>query len=202
MRYLMLAAVGLTIGVANGPKVAHAVLITGVTASTTMGSGSGTNLQNTVNGVGLTSLSLTANHDATIPTNSWVSSPGILTGSVTFNLNGLYSLEGFSFWNQNAGGPGASGSTGIQNVQVSTSLNGVTFMPLAGGPTTFSRVITTISPPEIFVFGPVAAAFVRFDILSNYGDPVQTGFAEVQFNGTAIPEPSTLGMGQTEDPSA
>ncbi len=196
MRYFMLAAVGLTIGMANEPKVAHAVLITGVTASTNMGSGFGTNLQNTVNGVGLSSLSLTASHAASVPTNSWVSSGGILTGLVTFNLNGLYSLEGFSFWNQNNGGPGPLGSTGIRDVQVSTSLNGVTFTSLAGGPTTFSRATTLVSLPAIFGFGPVDAAFVRFNILSNYGDTFQTGFAEAQFNGTAVvPEPSTFGMG-------
>ncbi len=83
-----------------------------VTATTNMGSGFGTNLANTVNGVGLSSLSLTATHDATIPSNSWVSSAGTLTGQITFNLGGLYSVNSFSFWNQNGGGPGPSGSRG------------------------------------------------------------------------------------------
>src|SRR5918995_845572 len=63
--------------------------IVGVTATTNMGSGFGTDLINTVNGVGLSSLSLTATHEATIPTNSWVSNQGVLTGQITFNLGGL-----------------------------------------------------------------------------------------------------------------
>src|SRR6266496_4518366 len=98
--------------------------IVGVTATTSMGSGFGTSLTNTVNGVGLSSLSLTATHDATIPSNSWVSSPGVLTGQITFALGGLFTVNSFSFWNQNGGGPGALGSTGIHNVQVLTSTDG------------------------------------------------------------------------------
>src|SRR5712671_5208659 len=83
--------------------------ITTVTASTNMGSGFGTNIQNTVNGIGLSSLSLTATHSPTIPGNSWVSAIGILTGNVTFNLGGPFLVDSFSFWNQNGGGPGTSG---------------------------------------------------------------------------------------------
>ena len=92
-------------------------LLPGVTASSTMGSGFSTNIQNTVNGVGLSSLTLSATHAATQPNNSWVSA-GTLVGTIDFNLNGLYTLNGFSFWNQNGGGPGFSGSTGINGVTV------------------------------------------------------------------------------------
>ena len=77
-----------------------------------MGSGFGTNIQNSVNGVGLSSLSLTAAHAGTSPTNSWVSA-STLTGAVTFDLGGIFTVDSFSFWNQNGGGPGANGSTGI-----------------------------------------------------------------------------------------
>ena len=96
--------------------------ITVVTATTNMGSGFGTNLQNTVNGVGLSLLSLMATHAGTIPTNSWVSSAGVLTGQITFNLGGLFSVDSFSFWNQNDGGPGLAGSTGIQCYSQRTAL--------------------------------------------------------------------------------
>ncbi len=47
-----------------------ATRIPSVTVSTNMGSGFGTNIQNTVNGVGLSSLSLTATHAPTDPANS------------------------------------------------------------------------------------------------------------------------------------
>jgi hypothetical protein len=167
-----------------------------VTATTNMGSGFGTNITNTVNGVGLSSLSLTATHDGTIPTNSWVSSSGVLTGQITFNLGGLFTVDSFSFWNQNGGGSGALGSTGINLVQVLTSTDGVIFTPLVGGPTSFARVMgSTALPPQIFSFTAVSATHFRFNVLSNWGDTAQTGFAEVGFNSAgpaAVPEPMTM----------
>jgi len=163
-----------------------ATRIPSITVSTNMGSGFGTNIQNTVNGVGLSSLSLTATHAATIPPNSWVSATGQLTGTVTFNLGGIFTVDSFSFWNQNGGGPGANGSTGIQGVAVSTSTDGITFTPLSGGPTSFAQVTANANvPPQIFNFTPVSAGFFRFTIQSNYGDSARTGFAEVGFNAVS-----------------
>jgi hypothetical protein len=175
---------------------ARADRISGVTVTTNMGAGFGTNIINTVNGVGLSSPSLTATHAATIPSNSWVSSPSVLTGQITFNLGGLFSVDSFSFWNQNGGGPGLAGSTGIQNVQVLVSTNGIDFTPLPGGPSAFARVTGTANlPPQIFVFSVVNATHFRFNVLSNYGDPFNTGFGEVGFNSVpsaVIPEPTTM----------
>ncbi len=171
--------------------------ITTVTATTNMGSGFGTNVQNTVNGVGLSILSLTATHAGTVPSNSWVSSSNFFTGHITFNLGGQFSVDSFSFWNQNSGGPGLDGSTGIQNVHVVFSTNGVDFTLLPGGPTVFARAIGTNLPPQIFSFTAVNATHFRFNVLSNYGDIFNTGFAEVGFNGSPvssapIPEPTTM----------
>jgi hypothetical protein len=172
---------------------AFADRIAGVTATTDMGSAGGSSLANTVNGAGLSALTLTATHAATVPANSWVSTPGTVTGTVTFALGGTYQVDSFSFWNQNGGGPGADGITGIQRVQVLTSTDGVTFVLLAGGPSLFAQVPATIAAPQIFTFGPVTATHFRFNILSNYGDPALTGFAEIGFNST-VPEPSTAGL--------
>ena len=179
--------------------------IVGVTASTNMGSGFGTNLINTVNGVGLSSPSLTATHAGTIPSNSWVSTPGTLTGQITFSFGGLYSVNSFSFWNQNGGGPGAMGTSGINGVQVLTSTDGIVFTPLVGGPSSFAQVTgSTNLPPEIFTFAAVNATHFQFVVLSNWGEAQGfnvTGFGEVGFNGAAaIPEPATmllLGTGLT-----
>lgn len=180
------------------PQTVLADRVIGVTATTNMGSGFGTNLQNTVNGVGLSLPSLTALHFSTLPNNSWVSAPGVLTGQITFNLGRLLSIDSFSFWNQNGGGPGLSGSTGIQNVQVLISTDGINFTPLPGGPSAFARVtgVGTL-PPQIFSFSVVNATHFRFNVLSNYGDTFQTGFGEVGFNGSPIdvapiPEPATI----------
>jgi hypothetical protein len=171
----------------------HAARISSVTASTNMGSGFGTNIQNTVNGVGLASLSLTAFHAASFPTNSWFSAFGTPTGMVTFSLGGTFDVSSFSFWNQNGGGTGTAGTGGIHLVTVQYSTNGVNFFNLVGGPAAFAQVAADGAGPEIFNFGTVSASQLRFLIASNYGNTELTGFAEVGFNGIAsIPEPGTL----------
>ena len=186
-------ALGVALTLALFAGSAQAARIPLVTATTNMGAGFGTNLLNTVNGVGLSALTLNAIHNPSAPNNSWVSALGVLIGEVTFDLQGLYTVSGFSFWNQNAGGPGLLGSTGINGVAVSYSTNGVVFVPLPGAPASFARVMTGPSPPQIFAFAPIDATHIRFQILSNWGDPSQTGFAEVGFDGvaSAIPEPAT-----------
>jgi hypothetical protein len=88
-----------------------------------------------VDGSGLSSLSLTATHaSSNFGSNAWASTPGTLTGQVTFDLHGAYMLVGMSVWNY-SGTPGA----GVQGVTVSTSTDGVTYTSLAGGPTTFAE---------------------------------------------------------------
>jgi hypothetical protein len=146
-----------------------------------------------VDGSGLSSLSLTATHAAADSSNSWTSAFGTVTGQVNFDLHGAYTLVGMSVWNYND-----NGFLGVQGVSVSTSTDGVTFTPLAGGPTTFAMgAFFSPEPPQQFTFGPVVAHFVRFDITSNYGSLNLTGLSEVGFDGTltAVPVPPTLLLG-------
>jgi hypothetical protein len=168
---------------------ARAARIPGVTASTNMGSSIGYNLVNTVNGAGLPGNlpSLSGHHAATNTNNAWLSTR--TTGTITFNLNGTYSLAGFSFWNTEF-------NDAINGVTVQSSSDGVNFSPIAGAPTQFLFGIVPIAP-QIFSFSPVTASFVRFVVVSNYGESRFTGFAEVQFNSfdappTSTPEPGTV----------
>ncbi|MEO7310897.1 MAG: hypothetical protein ABIX01_10905, partial [Chitinophagaceae bacterium] len=166
--------------------VTPSAVIIPVSASTTMGSGFGTSLSNTINGAGLASFpSLTAIHSGTIPNNSWVSLDPTLTGSVTFNLGGTFTVTGLSFWNQNNGGPGALGITGIKDVSLQYSTDGVSFLPIPGGPAIFAQVTGNSAGPEMVNFAGVTGSFIRFVISSNWGDPNQTGFAEVAFKGNS-----------------
>jgi len=183
------AALGLIFGVAQN---AQAALITGITASTDMGTvnPADVNIADTVNGKGLpgNTPSLTGTHAKAIGGNSWLSQDGTLTGNITFNLNGSYSLTGFSFWNLN--NPG--NTAGIKDVTVQSSTNGTTWTTIAGAPTQFAIAANAPQSPEQFSFSPVTASFVRFVVASNWGFSGATGFSEVQFDGTPVPEPSAL----------
>jgi hypothetical protein len=177
------AALSLMFGVAQN---AQAALITGITASTDMGS-NGTNIINTVNGQGLPSNtpSLTGAHQTATEGNAWLGNQS--TGNITFNLNGSYSLDGFSFWNWNN-----NNLVGIKDVTVQSSTNGTTWTTIAGAPNQFAiGPDNGPSNPQIVSFSPVTASFVRFVVSSNWGGSF-AGFSEVQFHGTPVPEPSAL----------
>lgn len=162
-----------------------------ISATSSIADNFGTSLVNTINGVGLSAFpSLTATHEGTIPDNSWVGAG--TSGNIDFDLGGLFQIDGFSFWNQNGGGPGINGSTGINDVNVFSSTDGVNYNLIAGGPSAFS-LVPGFGPelPEVFLFGPVSATHIRFDVISSHGD-TSVGFAEVAFHAVVVPEPSTL----------
>jgi F5/8 type C domain len=149
------------------------------------------NINDVANGSGLSSLSLNATHAEAVPGNAWASDDGITTGNITFNLNGLYSLAGFSLWNFNAG---SLFSWGINGVNIQTSTDGTNFTTVTGAPAQFAIATSTTQNPEQFSFAPATAAYVRFQVLSNYGGN-NTGLSEVQFDSasaTSVPEPFTI----------
>ncbi|MCB9212100.1 MAG: proprotein convertase P-domain-containing protein [Alteromonas sp.] len=158
-----------------------------VTATTALPSEFGTDINNTINGNGLDAFpSLTANHGATVPTNSWVTST--LSGTIDYDLGGSYLVDGMSFWNQNGGGPGANGSTGIQGMALYYSTDGISYNPLPGAPTAFAQVPGSgPEAPEMFGWTAIAASFIRLEITSNYGDAF-VGYAEIVFSG--LPNPA------------
>lgn len=153
---------------------------------------SGVNINDVANGSGLSSLSLNATHAEAAFGNAWASDSGITVGNITFNLNGLYSLAGFSLWNFNAS---PIFSWGINGVNIQTSTDGTNFTTVTGAPTQFAIATSTTQNPEQFSFAPANAAYVRFQVSSNYGGG-NTGLSEVQFDGspsaTSVPEPLTI----------
>lgn len=156
----------------------------------------GTELINTINGEGLEAFpSLEADHDGTLSINSFVGTG--TAGVFDYDLGAPYSIIGFSFWNQNNGGPGAAGSTGIQDVTVQSSTNGLDYLNVPGAPTVFAQVGINVSPPEMFSFTPVDAVFIRIVVDSNWGDII-TGYAEIAFSGV----PTILSVADSQLESA
>ncbi|MGK7932495.1 MAG: discoidin domain-containing protein [Microcystaceae cyanobacterium] len=196
----VLAITATSVGFSLFAPHAQAALITGVTASTDMGTRNSTvDLNSTVNGVGLPgdTPALTGTHAvfSGSPPNTWLSANGTTTGNITFDLGGSFDLAGFSFWNYHQAG---GATAGIEDVTVQSSTDGINFTTITGAPTVFSIGNNGgTEDPELFSFTPVTTSFVRFVVGSNYGLSFATGFAEVQFDGTpaapqTTPEPSLL----------
>jgi len=174
---------------------AQAAVITGVTASTNMGAFSYYGIENTVNGYGLTNNlpSLTAAHAGNGYYDSWISSQGKTTGNIDFNLNGQYSLQGFSFWKLSTWCVPGHGYS-IKDVEISTSTDGTTYKPLIGAPTQFSQGTDDATVyPEQFKVAPTIANHVRFKVLNTYVSEENSfaAFSEVQFDGTPYTAPPT-----------
>ena len=173
---------------------AQATVISGVTASTDLGSNFGSTIGSIVNGVGLTSYSLTASHNAPTGGNAagWVGRNTV--GTIDFNLHGSYALTTLAIWNFNGG----FNNYGIQGLTISSSTDGLTYTALAGAPTTFAIGANNTSElAQIFSLGiATTASYVRFNVASNYGGRA-AAMSEVMFDTTPIttvPEPMSMAL--------
>ncbi len=171
-------------------SVASAQFIPGVTATSGMGTFSTYNIQNLTNGVGLSSMSVTATHSATWQ-DMWISN-AITTGWLQFDLGSVQPLNLIAVWNYNSS---ISTQRGVQLMDVSTSTDGVNFTPLSQE--TVPQANAQPLLPHLIQGGGVPAQYVRFDVLQNYGNNY-TGLSEVQFvagSGASIGLNTTLGDG-------
>lgn len=108
---------------------------------------------------------------------------------LTFDLGDVYDLTQIYYWNYNET---FESDRGIREVNVSTSANGIDF-------TTASFL--TLAQASGFggdagasiAFSAFGARYVRFEVVSNFGDTGLTGLGEVRFVGavSAVPEPSS-----------
>ncbi|MEL7377072.1 MAG: discoidin domain-containing protein, partial [Bacteroidota bacterium] len=153
-----------------------------VDVATEMGGFLGSSVSFTIDGSGLSAeTGPSAVHDPTEPDNSWASDPEVLTGDVVFELGSTQSINGLLFWNQNDGGPGSMGITGLNEVSFESSTDGINFSPIPGAPTSFAVEMGDFSSAQEFSFPTVDASFIRLNIISNHGDSTFSGFAEIAF---------------------
>jgi hypothetical protein len=124
-------------------------------------------------------------------------------GHIVFDLSGTFLVTDFRVWNYNEFGSGTAwNNRSVRNLNISTAqIASGPFTPLINpgtGTTTFTFAQAPSSPSytgQLFTFTtPFQAAFVRFDLLSNYGpdaggiDHKFVGLSEIQFSG-ALPTP-------------
>ena len=184
-------ASGTFIGLGLLSAPAQAILISGVTVSTDMGTSFG-DINNTINGSGLSgnAPALTGDHARSSSTNSWGSS-GTTTGTITFNFQSVYNLTNFSYWPyQGFSDPNLppSPAFGIRDVIIETSLDNANYIALQGSPTTLMHAITEQTSAQQYTVSPTNAQYVRFSVSSSWGGS-NTGLSEAQFSGTAVAVP-------------
>jgi hypothetical protein len=123
------------------------------------------------------------------------------TPVLVLDLGGAYNLTAFEFWNYNAAG------NGVKTFSLEFSADGSTWTT-ASSYTTAEPKASTVNGANIFeqdfsLGSAVTAQYVRITITDNwYGGTCQdgivavggdrTGFNEIDFVGTAVPEPSAM----------
>jgi PEP-CTERM motif len=125
--------------------------------------------------------------------NEWWGNPNSgLTGSVTFNLGGLFNIDKLALWNEDA--------NGIASFSVYTSTDDVVFNLVA------SRLLPTDNPygmdyfADIFSLTNSTGQYVKLDITAAGIGYTTVSMGEIAFSTTttAAPEPATmllLGLG-------
>lgn len=160
-----------------------AIAISNVTASSTFRT---YNVVNLVNGSGLTG----SLHNGEFE-NKWLSNAEPAP-TLTFDLGSVYALWNTVIWNYGGGCCGTERN--VNSFTILFSTDDITY-------TSFGTFSLTNSTMDSFTADTISltgnARYVRFNVLSNQGDPDYTGLSEVQFNSLiagAVPESSTWAM--------
>jgi hypothetical protein len=173
--------------------VGSAQIIPGVVTTSSLGTFSTYNLANLTNGIGLSSLDIAATHSVNWQ-DMWIGGTGITTGQLQFDLGAPQPLAVIAVWNYNSS---ISTQRGVQNMNVSTSLDAITWTPLSSETLPQAPTPLAALPAHLIAGNSVVARYVQFDILSNYGNNY-TGLSEVQFlagTGSTLGTNTTLGQG-------
>ncbi len=165
------------------PAVSNATVITPVDAiaSSTFGT---YDVEDLVNNSGLSG----GLHDTNY-TNMWMNNAEGTGGQLTFNLGGTYAVTSSDIWQYNATCCGLN--RGVKDFDILASTNGIDFTLITSS--TLTQSSGGLIAAQNIVFNAVAS-YIRFDILSNYGDTTYTGLSEVKFNADPIPEPVSIAL--------
>ncbi|QIB65301.1 hypothetical protein [Kineobactrum salinum] len=145
--------------------------------------------QNTINQSGLadTYTSLVTDFDEFVPNtltlggsnsfNAWFAPQGVTTGTITFDLGGTFTIDGFGLWTDyQTVGQGVNDFTLFaaldDSFTSSTSLGSFNAAEGTGESENFG---------QIFSYSPTEAAFVSMVITSNHGSDFTVGFSEAAF---------------------
>ena len=177
---------------------ANAAVITGVTATATSEGGTRTAVH-VVDGSGLT-----GNQHSSYPHGyMWLSS-NTVPESIVFDLGAVYNVTQLHVWNYNEAGDWAGGAlvdigSNAVSVTYGTTLSDFTLggsTGKVGAITTFAKATGLATYTGETFSTSFDARYVKFDIASNHGHPAyhNAALSEVQFTGTAVPEPSSVAL--------
>ncbi|MCF8473808.1 MAG: PEP-CTERM sorting domain-containing protein [Emcibacter sp.] len=118
--------------------------------------------------------------------NSWLSSPGVLVGYVTFDLGDNYNVENLVMWD------GASG--------ISASVNGFSLTTSLTSDFGVSTLVGNFNGHQnnygatVYDMVDSYARYIRMDISGNFGNSCCTVIGDLAFDVSDVPEPAPLAL--------
>lgn len=126
-------------------------------------------------------------HTSTFSGFEWFSEAGTTSAQVTYDFGSARTFRALALWNEE--------SSGIGQLDLSTSLDGVTFNSLATVFPTDNPLASYLA--DVFTFGATNARYVRFSMSgcpqSDPGSYPACAIGEVAFKA-AVPEPATWAL--------
>jgi len=119
------------------------------------------------------------------PNNAWFGASGNNTGHVDFDLGQQLNVLQLALWNDDYHGASSITISTSNDSAFGTSANVGTFTPYEHGNPNHDPL-----PAQVFDLTDSAARFVRIQINATYGHEL-TGWGEVAFDTSAVPEPTT-----------
>jgi hypothetical protein len=117
-----------------------------------------------------------------------------LNPQITWDLGATYNVANMRVWNYNES-DGGNTSRGIRTTDVSTSTDSLSYTPLANVGLDKSPGLDTVDFSQVVSLGDVSARFIRFNNIVNWGGSNNfVGLSEIQFDGVAVPEPTSIAL--------
>lgn len=117
----------------------------------------------------------------------WNTDVYVATGSIVFDLGSSWTVTSMALWQ---GSHFYSQDIQQYRLSISDDMNFVTGVTVLG---TFTPAIEP-AVPSVNSFAAGTGRYVKWEVLSNYGNGFGTHGFEVAFGATAIPEPATVAL--------
>ena len=121
--------------------------------------------------------------------NMWLDNGTGTNAQLTFDLGSIYAVSAADIWQYNASCCGLD--RGVNIFTISTSTDGINFYDSTTASLTEANGGDI---PAQVVDYQATGRYVRFDVVSNWGDTNYTGLSEVKFETSAVPEPETYAL--------
>lgn len=118
--------------------------------------------------------------------NSWLSSPGVYSGFVTFDLGSIFNIQRFVMWNGTSGIDASPNGFSLETSMFSDFSVSSLVGNFIGHQSNYDATVYDLTDST--------ARYVRLTIDGNFGNSCCTGIGDLAFDVNDVPEPGNLAL--------